>query len=122
MARRKQKNPSFVIRDANYSLYMNAQSFGPMGACPGHSNPQLAKLDTNEADEYGQLVAIHVDLRFCGHLYNRMLDQHALAPNKSATRNFVTQLRIRPVTRVRSLARFWESFWEFNKKGSYKIL
>lgn len=75
MAGKTQRNPPFKIKDANYSLFMYAQSWGPKGSNPGHSNPQLAKLNTDEADEYGQLVAIHVDLRFCELLSDLMIKQ-----------------------------------------------
>ena len=73
MAKTKRKNPSFVMKDATYSLFMNFQSFGEKGTNHKLREAQLAKLNTEKAKEYGELAAIHMDLRFCEHLCDRML-------------------------------------------------
>jgi len=55
-------------------MFLLGQAFGPKGVDPGHSQPINARLNTDLALDYGQLAGVHVDLRHCQHLCNRMLE------------------------------------------------
>jgi len=71
---RKKKNPAFSSREAGFSLVTLGMTFGPKGQALIHDDARIAALDNEEAKLYGELAAVHVDLKHCEHLCDRMLD------------------------------------------------
>lgn len=74
MGKGKRKNPPFVLKNVGYKVWNFVQVFDDKKLNPKQAKGTFGRIDSSFSNEYQQLSAIHVDLRFCENACNKMLE------------------------------------------------